>query len=133
MTDVVLVEIGDVRIHRIIVEIHVGVGFLGFEPGILHGNIVHGFGRSAFLLARLARPIVAIVADGHDDLLARHDGESLLEVVDEPILTGNGAGLAAGIMLVVVHQDEAVGKLRDTGVVELLVVDGNGDVELQST
>ena len=132
VTNVVLVEVGDVRIHRVAVELHIGFGLFGFEPRILHRDVVDGLGRRALLLAGFLRPVVTVVADCRDDLLARYDRQRILQVLHEPVLTGDGSGHPARVVLVIVHQDEAVGDLRNGAVVELLVVHRNGDVELES-
>ena len=132
MADVVLVEIGDVRIHRVVVELHVGVGFYGFEPRVLHGDVVDSLRWSAFLLARFERPVVPIVADRSDDLLARDDLERFFQVLHKPVLSGDCPGRPARIVLVVVHQDEPVGNMGDRAVVKFLVIDRHGDKQLES-
>ena len=54
-----------------------------------------------------------------------------LQVVDEPVLRGDGAGTAVGLVLVVVHQQQAVGVVGDELQVEVVVADGSVDVEAQ--
>ena len=55
------------------------------------------------------RPVIAIVADCADELFLGHDFEHTGEVADKPVLTGNGTGIARHLVLVVIHQDNAVG------------------------
>ncbi len=76
-------------------------------------------------------PVVAVAADSADDLLFGDDLEDGLEVVDEPVLRGDGAGIAVGLMLVVVHQQQAVGVVGDELQVPLVVAYGDVDVEAQ--
>ncbi len=56
---------------------------------------------------------------------------TLREVVDEPVLAGDGPGRAERLVLVVVHQDEAVGVGGEEGEVEVGVADRGVDVEAQ--
>ena len=55
------------------------------------------------------RPVVAVVADGADELLFGHDLEHAAQVADEPVLAGDGPRIAVDLVLVVVHQHDAVG------------------------
>ncbi len=130
--DIVLVEISEVRVLRIVVEVDVGVGVFGLKPCFLYRDVVHVGRRSSFLLTFLHGPVVTVVTDRRDDLLARDHLQRVLQVVEEPILAGDGPGLAARIVLVVVHQDDAVSILRDCGVAEIFVVDRDSDVELET-
>src|SRR5664279_4346629 len=88
-------------------------------------------GWRALLLARLLRPVVTIVADRGNDFSARDDGQRVLKVFLEPVLAGNGAGCPTGIVLVIVHEDDAVGKLSNGAVVEFLIVHWNRNIELE--
>src|SRR6185437_13416318 len=76
-------------------------------------------------------PVVGVVADGADDLLARHDGERSAEIVCEPVLTGDGTGLRAGLVLVVVHEDDAVGVVSNEAECVFGGADGNVDVRAE--
>ncbi len=76
-------------------------------------------------------PVVAVAADGADDLLARDDLHDVAEIVLEPVLAGDGAGFGAGLVLAVVHQDEAVGVGGEELEIEAAGVDGDVDVEPQ--
>ena len=124
VTDVVVVQIGEVRVHGVVVEVDIGVSVRGLEPGVLHGHVVHCFRRRAFLLALLHRPVVPVVADGADDLFLGNHLQGVLQVLDEPVLAGYSAWFASGIVLVIVHQDEAVGNPGNAGVVEVLSFTG---------
>jgi hypothetical protein len=55
------------------------------------------------------RPVVSVVAHGADELLFGDDFEDALQVGHEPILAGDGTGLAFDLVLVVVHEYNAVG------------------------
>ena len=54
-------------------------------------------------------PVVAIIANGADQLLFGHHFEHALQVVFKPVLRRNGSGTARLLVLVVVHQQDAVG------------------------
>ena len=73
VTNIVVVEIGKVRIHGLVIEIHVRLGILGFEPCILRRYVVHGLRRRAFLLALLHRPVIAVIGDRANDFFLRND------------------------------------------------------------
>ena len=132
VANIVVVEIREVRVHGVVVEVDVGLGVRCLEPGLLRRDVVNVFRRRAFLLALLHRPVVTVVGDGADDLFLRDHLQRILQVLDEPVLAGDRPGIAAGIVLVIVHQDQAVGDLRDGGIVKRLVVDRNRDVQLQA-
>ena len=61
VANIVVVQIGEVRVHGIVVEVDVGLGVRGLEPGLLRRDVVHVFRRRAFLLALLHRPVVTVV------------------------------------------------------------------------
>ncbi len=128
----VAVEIGEVWVHRVVVKVDVSVGFGRLQPGFLHGDGVIILRRRARLLILLHRPVVTVVSDGANDLLFGNHLQRVLQVLDEPILAGDGTGIATGIVLVIIHQDDAVGDFGNGGVVEVLVVDRDSDVKLQS-
>ena len=130
------VVVGEVGIERI-VERNFGVGVGGGLPGFLGGEDggvgAVGIGWLVFLAGsgKRAGPVVAIAADGADDLLSRDHLHDVAEVVLKPILACDRTRDRAGLMLPVVHQDEAVGVGGEELEVELAGVDGNVDVELE--
>ena len=65
-----------------------------------------------------------------DQLLFWNDAESGLQILDEPILAGDGTGLAARKMLVVVHQHNAISDLRNARIV-VQFIHRHDDVKLQ--
>ena len=74
MPEVALVEIAEMRIHRVVVEVDVFVGVASREPCVLHADrAVMNFGRQLPFL-RLQHPVVAIVGDGADDFFLGNDG-----------------------------------------------------------
>ena len=113
----VFVDVLEVRIERVVIEIEIGVGVARALPGI--GYVVNDFGVNdmrfaEFLIPSLwigdgHLPVIAVVANGADQLVLGDDFERAREVGDKPILAGDGTRLALQLMLVVVHQDNAVG------------------------
>ena len=83
------------------VEADVAFRFLGRQHRLLEG---HFLGVVAAL-----DPVVAVAADGHDQLLRRHVPLALMQHLGEPGQTGDGAGRAGRPVLVVGHQDQVVG------------------------
>ena len=139
----VLVVVGEVGVEGVVVELDVGseseaacqaswVETLSTARTLLR----LGSGRWGFLPAvsaggRGSGPVVAVAADGADDLVLGDGLEDLLEVVDEPVLVGDGAGVGVDLVLVVVHQEQAVGVVGDELEVEVVVADGGVDVEAE--
>src|SRR3954469_13762526 len=83
-------------------------------------------------LDRLVAPLIAVVADGHDDLVARNQLQRLLNVANEEWLTRHRPGFALRLVLVIVHKDESVGVIGEILVIEIVIVGGDVDVHLQS-
>ncbi len=145
MADVgVLVVVGEVGVEGVVVELDVGLGVGGGLPGLLGGDVVDGedlveaWGRGlmGLLAGGLGRgqghgPVVAVAADGADDLVLGDGLEDFLEVVDEPVLVGDGAGAGVDLVLIVVHQEQAVGVVGHELEVEVVVADGGVDVEAE--
>jgi hypothetical protein len=52
------------------------------------------------------------------------------QVADEPLLAGDGPGIAGDLVLVVVHQDDAVGVGGD--LLEVVVGGGDGGVDVEA-
>jgi len=128
----VFVNVLEVRIERVVIEAQIGIGVGGALPDIGDGEV---FGVEApgaawrggrVFLGDGERPVVAIVAQRADQLLLGDDFDSAAEVVDEPFLAGDGSGLALDLVLVVVHQDKAIGvggnAFRSSSVVETMVL-----------
>ena len=74
-------------------------------------------------------PVVAVAAHGADDLLLGHDLENPLQVADEPVLAGHRPRFAVGLVLVVVHQHNAVGVGGDQ--LELVVRASSSHVDIK--
>ena len=77
---IVLVDVLEVRIERVVVEIEIGVGVGGALPGIGDGEILSiedlRLGMAAiFGIGDGKRPVVAVVADGADEFFLGHDLE----------------------------------------------------------
>jgi hypothetical protein len=54
-------------------------------------------------------PVVAVAAHRADQFLLGNQFQDAAQIADEPLLAGDGAGLALDLVLVVVHQNDAVG------------------------
>jgi hypothetical protein len=132
VAQVVALQVDVVGVQEVGIELHGGVALARVQPGVLHADPGDGGPGLARVLAHRHSPVIAVVADGADDLLPRHDLEGVLQVLGEPLLAGDGADVAAGIVFVVIHQDDAVGVRRHVGVIELVVVGRDIDVELQA-
>ena len=65
-----------------------------------------------------------------DQFLLGHDLEHALEIADEPLLAGDGPGIAGGLVLVVVHQHNAVGVGGDG--FQVAVAGGDGHVHIEA-
>ena len=63
------------------------------------------------LLRQRHRPVVPVIADGADQLLFGHDLEHALQIVFKPVLGRDWSGRARFLVLVIVHQHDAVGVL----------------------
>ena len=123
----------------VVSSFQVGIGIAGSLPDI--GDVGHLFGindagRTLFGIARLGIrdghfPVIAVVADGADELLNGHGFgfEDAGEIGDEPILTGDGAGLRIHIVLVVVHEHNTVGVGGDH--LQLVGRGGDGHVDVE--
>ncbi len=152
MADVgIVVVVGEVGIQGGVVEIDLGArvggglpGFLGGEHGcgedIVGGDGLRGRGLACAVAFGGGRrgvgkgecPVVAVAADGADDFFAGDDLHGGAEVIFEPILAGDGTGCGVGLMLVVVHEDDAVGVLGEELEVDVVdAYDGNVDVKLE--
>ena len=118
----VFIDVLEVRIERIVIEIEIGVGVRGALPCLGDSEIfsVDHLWLGKVLAFSILRsngngegPVIAVVADGADDLFLGNDIQHAGQVADKPGLAGNGAGIAGGLVLVVVHQDDAVGVFGD--------------------
>ena len=82
-----LVEIAEVRIHCVVVELHVFVGVARGEPGILHADRLVVFARRQILsVLGLQCPVVSVVCDGADDFFLRDNSLRKLQILLKPVL-----------------------------------------------
>ncbi len=132
----VFVHVLEVRIERVVIEIEIGVGVGRSLPCLGDREVVgvddlrfRGFLAFAGRGRIGERPVVPVVANGADQLLFGDDLEDAGEIADEPLLAGDGAGIAGGLMLVVVHQDDAVGVGRD--LLQIVVRFGDGCIDIE--
>ncbi len=100
----VLVVVGEVGVERVGVELDLRAGVGGGLPGFLGGDrcarrpspggLAGGFGPCLGGSCGGGRngPVVAVAADGADDLFFGNDLEDVAEVVDEPVLAAIGPG-----------------------------------------
>ena len=128
---IVLVNVTVVRIEGIGIESDCALRFFRVQPCFLRGHSVN-LGRRRNLLLGRERPVVSVSADSDDELLSRDRLQRELKIVGEPILRGYRAGGRSGDMLVVVHQDDAVGNRRQRGIIEIVVVGRQIDVQLHA-
>src|ERR1700722_12551270 len=133
VTDAALIQVAEVRIHRVIIEDNVFIGVARREPSFLNADgrgFFFAFGQLSVF--RFARPVVTVVGDSADDLVFGDDGFSEGQVFYEPILRSHRAGVGPGIVLVVIHEHNAVGCGGDGRVVVFVALRRNGDVELHA-
>ena len=130
MPQVLLVEIAKVWIQAVAIEVDIFFRIARTQPGVLHRDVFVGDARRqfAFLFLWLFNPIVSIVADRADELFFGNDLHRGLHVRRKPLLRGHRAGRSSGIVLVVVHDDDAVGGCGDGRVVVILVAHLHADV-----
>src|ERR1019366_7765920 len=111
---VVFVDVFKVRIERVVIEVEVGIGVGGALPGIgdgQHIGIEHFrfWTLAAFGIGDGEGPVVAVVAQGADQLFFGDRFEHTGQVGNEPLLAGDGAGRTVHLVLVVVHEQNTVG------------------------
>ncbi len=75
------------------------------------------------------RPIVAVAAHAADEFFLGHNFEHADQIGDEPGLAGDGSGIAGGLVLIVVHENDAVGIRGDA--LEIAVAGGYGGVDIE--
>ena len=114
----VFVNVFEVRILRIVVEVKIGIGIGGPLPSIGNVQILGVDHLRLFQLAAMSffgrcwnrhGPVVAIIAHRADDLLLGNDLHHPRQVPHKPVLAGNWPRLTGCLVLVVVHQNNAVG------------------------
>ena len=132
---IVLVDVFEVRIERVVIEIEIGVGVRGALPCVSDVQIIgvenFWLGMAVILwIGNGKRPVVAVVSYGADDFFFGHDFENSNQVADEPLLAGDGSRIAGVLVLVVVHQNNAVGAGRDG--LQILVAGGHGHVDVKA-
>ena len=114
MDVIVVVGVGKIRIERVRIELHLGFRFRGRDKRFLEAFDPRLF---ADLLARLLRPVISVVGNAHHQLLCRHQLQDRFDIPHKPILRGDGTRCRSAPVLVVVHQDNGVGRLADARVV----------------
>ncbi len=115
------------RIDRVAVQFYVRFRLLRARPCFLH---THRVRRLRQLRLPLGRPFVAVVADRANDLLARNLLQRILQVLHEPVLRRHRPRGTSGVVLVVIHQDHAIGVFRDILIIEVLILRRYAQVEL---
>ena len=143
----VVVVVGEVRVERIGIDLDLRFGVGCGLPRVLRRDAIDiedfGLYRCSGLWLRLGvaagswscgrrqsrRPVIAIAAQGEDDLLLWDNLEDLLQVIGEPILAGEGAGAGGLLVLVVIHQQQAVGVGSHIREVKVSVIYRRADVE----
>ncbi len=114
--------IGEARIAaRRVVERARGAVMRG-EPGFIERQRVGG----------PAMPVIGIAAERDDDMVRADGAQRDLRLPREPVLGGDGTGLAALPMLVVIHQDHPVRHGGEAGQRPALFPGGNGERDLRA-
>src|SRR6185312_12006401 len=110
MLQIVLVKVSDVRVHAVIVKINVRFGIARGQPGLLHRHIDVVLIGGQFAAFRLLHPVIPVVGNGANKFVDGNQLLSLRQITGEPILGSDRTGDAssAGIVLVVIHQYDAV-------------------------
>ena len=138
----VVVVVGEVDVERVGIELDLRIRIVGCLPCVLGRHLLgrqhlgHKRLRRFAVTLRLRgrqrhRPVVAIAAQRADDLLLGHRLEHLLEVVEKPVLGGDRPWSASRLVLVVVHQQKAVGVVRHELQIEAVVAHRCVDIQLQ--
>ena len=117
VTQTMFIEIAEVRIHRVIVKVDVFVRIARSQPRLLRAHAGVMDVRRQTALFGFLHPVITIVSDGADNFFPRDNALGKLQVLDKPVLRGHGAGCGAGIMLVIIHEHDAVGHGGDRGIV----------------
>ena len=132
MPQTAFVEIAEMRIHGVIVKVDVFIGIARRQPCLLHADraVVNSRGKAPFL--RLQHPVVAVVRDRADDFFVWDDGLGKLQILHEPILRCHRARRRSRIVLVIIHQHDAVGRSGNRGIVVFVAVRRHRDVQLHS-
>ena len=113
----VLVGIGEVGIELVALKMNVRIRVRSHLPGLLHGQVAGiehlqlRVGFSCPILRKLLRPVITVIPHRADDLFLGDDLQHPAQVAFEPVLRSDWPWIAAALMLVVVHQDDAVGGL----------------------
>ena len=85
-----------------------------------------GFLDRGGVAAPICGPVIAIAADPDDRLVVRNHLQRGFQVIDKPLLAGDRAGLIVVGVLVIIHQQHAVGDAAIGGQIPVLVIDRNG-------
>ena len=111
----VLIVVGKVRIQLVAFQMHIRARIGRLLPGVLDrkiGDVHYLAGRLLPLLRQRLRPVEAVIAKTADDLFFRHQFQHAVQIGLEPRLARHRARIAGLFVLVVVHQDDAVARLR---------------------
>ncbi len=144
MADVrIVIVVGEVDVERIGIELDLRFGIVGGLPCLLGGHLLghpkhlrHEILRHSARMFRIHGrqrhgPVVAIAAQGADHLFLGHNLQHVLQVVEEPVLRGDGARLALHLVLIVVHQQETVGVVGHVLQIEAVVAHRRVDIQFQ--
>ncbi len=142
MRNCIIVVIGKVAVERVGVELNLSFRVGCLLPGSLRRYLLHPkhlrheILRHPAGMLRIHRrqrhlPVVSIAAERADGLFLGHDLQHVLQVVDKPVLRGNRPRPAARLVLVVVHQQQAVGVIRHVLQVEIVVSHRRVDIQFQ--
>ena len=144
MTDVlVVIIVGEVYVERVGIELNLRFGIVGGLPCVLCGHLLghpkhlrHEILRHSARMLRIHGrqrhgPVVSIAAQGADHLLLGHNLQHGLQVVEEPVLGGDRSRTAALLVLVVVHQQQAIGVVRHVLQIKAVVAHRRVDIQFQ--
>ena len=129
MVDVImLVRIIVIGIERVRIELHIGFRFRRGHDGFLktfHARLFFG------LFSIIARPVIRIAGDTHDQFFWRHQFCYRLNIFYEPVLRGDGTGRGRAPVLIVVHQDNGIRGFADARIVVHPICSGEAHHQLQ--
>ena len=129
---VFLVQITEMRIHRVVIEIDILIRIASLQPCILHADGMVMFSGRQLAVLRFQDPVIAVIRDRADHLLVRDDIERGLQILLEPVLRRHRTRLGSRIVLVIIHQHNAVGRCGNRRVVIFGVVRLQRNVKLHA-
>ena len=105
----VFIVVCKVRVQLVAFQMHIRASILRALPRVLHRKIIDvHHARLLALLRQRHRPVKAVVADATDDLFLRHQLQHAFQIRLEPRLAGHWPRIAGLLVLVVIHQNDAV-------------------------